>query len=615
MRIPGLTTVRVVLLSAMLALVLALPSLGHDFVYDDIGIVENRETLWDGGLGDILTEPYWATTEGGSLWRPATLLLFSAQWALGDGSPAVFHGANILLYAIVSGLVALLGSLLFAPAVGIVAGLLFAAHPVHVEATANVVGQAELTSAAAFLGVLILAWKATRAPLNARVPAWILSCVGLLALLGIGTKEHVVTLPGALLVLWWFASHRRSEPLGELVQRQWPVLIATLAPIALYLVARTYVLGETAQVGGLAPGLDRDSALQRFVVMLPVSLHWLRLLFWPVELSADYGPEHLPVRADFGGLHLAAVVVWLTLLAGAWRVRDRIPAVAVGTGLFVVTISVVSSIVVPLEIRLAERFLFLPSVGWAIAMGGLAAAAVVYRPRAVVPVALAVAVVTLLFGFRTLERTPVWGDRDAFYLQMEQDAPRSFRISWLAGQQSLAMGDTARAEHLMREAIQRNPYNPNLIEELGFLLMEQDRHDAAIPFFIEALDRDLERRQALQGLTISLIRTGRGVEALRWLNWLEELHGTEPLMVVLRVEALREAGRYRESLGVAEAGLQGRPGDWNLRRLAAESASLAGLCNEALRHLEEGEQSAPADRREDFDRIRAFIESGEAPCL
>jgi protein O-mannosyl-transferase len=607
-----LTTGRAVLAAALLALALSMPSIGYDFVYDDVGVVADREALWEGGVAPLVTEPYWPRTRGGSLWRPATLFLFSAQWSIGDGDPAVFHGMNVLLYALVSGLVALLASLLFTPAVGLASGLLFAAHPVHVEVTANVVGQAELLSAAAYVGALLLAWRAAGTP-TARVSALSAVAVGLLTLLGITAKEHVVTLPGALLVLWWLVSRRNDEPIHALSRRQWPVLAAMLLPIGLYLAARVYVLGDVTESGGLAPGLDPDSALQRLGVMLPVSLHWLRLLFWPVHLSAEYGPAYLPVRSGLGGLQVAAAGLWLAILAVAWRLRDRVPALAVGVALFFVTISVVSSVVVPLEIRLAERFLFLPSVGWTMAVGGLAAAATA-RPRATVPVAAALAVVILLLSLRTLDRLPVWSENDAFFAQMERDAPGSFRISWLAAEQSLVLGDTARAEHFMREAVQRNPYQPEIAEGLALLLMRDGRHAAAIPFFIHALERDLERRASLEGLSISLIRTDRGLEALRWLNWLEELHGTEPLVVVLRIEALRLAGRFRESVETAEEALEGRPDDWNLHLMAAESARLGGLCERALRHVEEGRLKAPEHRREDFDDLRRSIDDGETQC-
>jgi protein O-mannosyl-transferase len=606
-----LTAKRAVLLSALLALLLSAPTLGHDFVYDDMGVILAREALWEVGLREVLTEPYWPQERSGALWRPTTLALFSAQWSLGDGNPAVFHATNILLYSGVSALVALLGALLFSPGVGLVAGLVFAAHPVHVEVTANVVGQSELLSAAAYLGVLALAWTSLRRPPS--VP--VLLGVGLLAFVGMGAKEHVVTLPGAVLLLWWWGAKKRKEGPFEVAARQWPVLAAVTLGVIAYLAVRFLIRGEFADSGGVAPGLDPDSILQRVVVMLPVSLHWIRLFFWPVQLSADYGPAFVPVRAEPGWIHAAAAATWIGLLVAAWAVRDRIPAVTMGAAFFLVTIAVASNILVPIEIRLAERLLFLPSVGWALAMGGLAVAVGHRSHQSRLFVAIVVAFVTLAFSVRTLDRNPVWKDNDTFFAQMELDAPGTFRISWIKAERSLELGDDQRAEFHYREALERNPYNPTLAEHLGRFLMRQGRHGEAVPLFIQALESDIERESALQGLATALVRSGRGLEALRWLDWLEELHGEDPLSTVLRIEALRLAGRFEESVRLAETVLRDRPEDWSLHLLAAQSARLGGLCDTALRHVDEGLLRAPEEGREALREIRASILAGEIECV
>lgn len=608
--LPRLTRERAVLIAALLGLILSAPAIGHDFVYDDVGVILAREALWEAGPREVLSEPYWPQERSGALWRPATLALFSVQWSLGDGDPAVFHATNMLLYAGVSGLVALLGALLFTPAVGLVAGLLFAAHPVHVEVTANVVGQSELVSAAAYLGVLALVWTSLRSPPS--VPR--LVALGLLAFVGMAAKEHVVTLPGAVLVLWWLWAERRREDVPDVARHQWPVMVATILGVASYLGVRFLIRGEFADSGGVAPGLDPDSVLRRVAVMLPISLHWLRLLFWPVSLSADYGPAFVPVRGGPGWIHAAAVAVWLGLLATAWHLRRRMPAVALGTALFLITISVASNILVPLEIRLAERLLFLPSVGWALAVGGLAVAVGNRDRRSRLAVVGIVAAVTLGFSIRTLDRIPVWKDNDTFFAQMEVDAPGTFRISWVKAEQSLLRGDSVRGEYLLREAFERNPYNPTLAEHLGRLLMQQDRHGEAIPYFVQALEWDLERLSTLEGLAVALVGAGRGIEALRWLDWLEELHGEDPLVTVLRIEALRLAGRFRESVRLAEAGLEDRPDDWNLHLLAAESARLGGLCDAALRHVEAGMPKASEEGRSALASVRTSIMDGETRC-
>jgi protein O-mannosyl-transferase len=609
-----LTPGRAALAAALLALVLTLPALGHDFVYDDVAVILTREALWEAGVSEALSEPYWPRERSGSLWRPVPMLMFSAQWSIGDGNPAVFHATNMLLYAGVSGLAALLAALLFTPGAGLAAGLLFAAHPVHVEVTANVVGQAELLSAAAYLGVLLLVWRSVRGPPGNPSSLGFLLGVGLLTFLGMAAKEHVVTLPGAILLLWWLAAKYSGESLAGLAGRHWPGMAAAVFGIIAYLAARLLVLGDLTDSGGVAPGLDPDSVLRPLVVMLPVSLHWLRLLFWPVHLSADYGPTFMPVRADPGWLHMAAVVVWIGILGAAWHLRHKLPALVLGAAFFLVTISVASSIVIPLEVRLAERFLFLPSAGWAMAMGGLAVGVAGRSQHSRLAVVAIVALVALGFSWRTIDRIPAWSDNDTFFAQMEEDAPGTFRISWIKAEQSLARGDSARGEFFLREAFHRNPFNPALAEHLGQFLTESGRHGEAIPFFIQALEWDHQRQGALQGLAMSLVRTDRGVEALRWLDWLEELHGEDALITVLRIEALRLAGRFQESVRLAEETLEARPEDWHLHLMAAESARLGGVCEVALRHVEEGLPRASEGGREALEEIRSSILEGETEC-
>ena len=154
------------LAAAATAVLVALPSIVNGFVYDDVWIVQDREVVHSlRPLGELLAAPFWPEARGGYMWRPTTLFAFAGQWVVGGGSPAVFHAVSVVLYGMVSGLVALLGAWLFAPTVGLLAGILFAVHPVHVEVTANVVGQAELLAALGYLVALV----AVRYPRRRRV--------------------------------------------------------------------------------------------------------------------------------------------------------------------------------------------------------------------------------------------------------------------------------------------------------------------------------------------------------------------------------------------------------------------------------------------------------------
>src|SRR5262245_6303774 len=109
--------------------------LGNLFAYDDIPVlVENPMVTGLHSPIAYLTDSYWGPSRGNSLYRPLTVAFYAVQWALGKGSAFPFHLANVLLYA-ASALAALTFFRLFlkrTPA--LVAGLAFAAHPVHTEA-------------------------------------------------------------------------------------------------------------------------------------------------------------------------------------------------------------------------------------------------------------------------------------------------------------------------------------------------------------------------------------------------------------------------------------------------------------------------------------------------
>src|SRR5207245_9016907 len=149
----------------LLAAVGAAPAVRNRFVQDDHWVVEQRPLLQHpGSLAALLTEPYWPRGFGGVLWRPAVLASYALDYRI-SASPHWFHAINVLWAAAAAAALALLATLIAGPTVGLVTGLLFAVHPVHVEATASVVGRAELVAAGGYAVALMwaLRWVGRRA--------------------------------------------------------------------------------------------------------------------------------------------------------------------------------------------------------------------------------------------------------------------------------------------------------------------------------------------------------------------------------------------------------------------------------------------------------------------
>jgi Flp pilus assembly protein TadD len=603
-----------VVLSALVALVVALPSIVNGFTYDDAWIVQHNPTVTHpAGLWALVSSTYWPPTGGqGAAWRPVTLVAFALQWLVGGGRAVVFHAVTIGLAASAAGLAAACAGVLAGPVVGLIAGVLFAAHPVHVEVTATVVGQSELIAAIAYLVALLVAWRLgdPEAPPRARW-RWLVA-LAVTTAVGVGAKEHAITIPAALIVLWFWRAHRTGEPVRQVARRESAALLVTLVTCLGYLLARGAVLGDVTNAGAIATGLDPHSALQRAVVMLPISLRWLVLLTAPIHLSADYSPQHVVPDPTFGLQHGLALVVWMALAAAAWRARRTAPVVTLGLALFAITISVVSNVLVPLEVLLAERLLYLPSFGWTLAVGGALAAVAERRPASRRWVIAVTSIATLLLASRSLVRAPVWRSNETLFAQMAREAPHSFRTHWALGAQAFAAGDSVRGEREWREAIRLNPDHPQPIEDLGRLYAQTGRYAPAIPLLERAVQLDSTRRGDAVLLAIALSRTGETPRALAVLDAMERRYGHGAGLSAVRADILRRGGDTTAALAAARRAVAQAPDQWSLRLLTAEIALAAGRCAEADSQLTVARRLG--GQRGAIDSLAAQVANRNADC-
>src|SRR6059058_3619228 len=119
-------------------------ALWNQFAMDDNQIVAfNKLVLQFSGVWRAFVSPYWPSVIGGGMYRPLPLASYAIDWQLG-GAAWLFHAVNVAWHAGASVAVAWLAGRWSGERAALAAGLLFAVHPVHVEAVANIVGRAEV---------------------------------------------------------------------------------------------------------------------------------------------------------------------------------------------------------------------------------------------------------------------------------------------------------------------------------------------------------------------------------------------------------------------------------------------------------------------------------------
>ncbi|MCG6955410.1 MAG: hypothetical protein LJF04_05395 [Gemmatimonadetes bacterium] len=495
------------------ALAAHLTSLLNGFANDDTLIVPLNSVVTKGNWGQALLGPYWQVArEGAGLYRPVTIGTFTLEWRLWGGSPLGFHAVNILLHGLVALLVlALLRRVL--PAIpALVGALWFALQPVHVEAVANVVGGSELLAAAFFLGACILyvdgaAWEgALRA----------LRLVGLciLYLLALGSKEIAATLPAVLMLLEMARFDER--PLRDRLARQLPVYVSLLALLAAYVLLRWAVLGTV--LGEVpAPWFRGAGQATRILTALGVWVQYLRLMVLPMSLSSDYAPGVISVATGVNPTVVAGAAILVGLVALAVWTWRRARAVSLGVIWFLVTILPVSNLLFPTGMLVAERTLYLPSVGVALAVGGIALAAFAHVPvkRARVLLLAAGIVLSALFLWRSETRGPTWATTGTVMSTLVREHPESYVSLRIEAGRLARAGDTARAAQAYEAAIGLAPGLYSLLVEAGDFYLKAREEDRAAALLREAITLRPAQPTAYVLLAGQRLRLGDGREAHR----------------------------------------------------------------------------------------------------
>jgi protein O-mannosyl-transferase len=508
-----------------LAVVASFPGIGNGFALDDLPIVVDNPAVHSlDQVFRLFGLPYWPPRFGASLYRPLLTAVFAVQWSIADGAPGVFHGTSIILYATLSALVLGLFRQVLPPAAALVGGALFAVHPVHVEAVANVVGQGELITAIATVAACASYIQARRiGRMSVARVAWI----GVLFAVACLCKEHGLLLPALLVALELLVirdDSRRTIPLVRRLRDTAPLLLTLAAIGTVYLVARVAVVGSVLGEKHLVPLYG----VRRIWAMLAVAPHWVRLLAWPSHLSADYSPPQIVLPESPGlGIILGVVVLAAAIMAfaalgrgDASSQRERDGA-RLGIALIAITILPVTNLFSVMV--LAERTLLLPSVGAMLIVGAATAAAlrrISLSARGgayTAGLAVSAIVVVALGAARSRSRQLVWRDDATLFAQTVEDAPRSYRAQFLYGQMLFEQGRHAEGERRLRLAIALNP-TPSDVSPLNYLATQY--RDAgmcvqALPLYRDAIANAPTRPDVRYGLAECLFATERRDEARR----------------------------------------------------------------------------------------------------
>lgn len=501
---------------ALLAIAASATGIVNEFTYDDRPVILDNPFMRDlNGWWRVFSQTYWPADWGSDGYRPLTSLAFKLEFALSGGSSMVVHGVNIALYALSAVLAFYLARRVLPDWCAWVVAALFAVHPVHVEAVANGVGQSELL-VAVFMIPAVTLYLRDRMRDGGELAPRTIAAILLLYAGACFSKEHGVVLP-ALLVAAELTLIADAAPIRERARRLRPFYLGLTAIAVGFLAARSRVFAGQGIVGfqPFQPFASLHlSSTDRILTAISVVPEWFRLLYWPAHLSSEYSPPDTEIAQGPAMSQLPGLMLLLAILALGVALRRKKPALSFGIAFAAITLLPSSNFLVTTGIVLAERTLFLPSLGAMIVLGAVLVPALeawrASRARAArfAPELLCGAV--LLTGIiRSERRATVWHDNDTLFRRALVDSPDGYRPHYMLGSWLFQHGHYREGEAEYKIALKLFPYDPYMT----FNLAEQYRKFGlcapAIPYYRWTWDLDPDFPMGRTQLANCLLEVGQ----------------------------------------------------------------------------------------------------------
>ena len=588
------------------AIILYSNTLTHEFTQDDAIVIYDNMYTTQGikGIPGILEydtfhgffkEGGKAKLVAGGRYRPFSLVVFAILYEIFGNHPFGFHLFTVLIFGatcvILFNLLNRLFFKKFKPEVALLlafcTSMLFAAHPIHTEAVANIKGVDEIF---ALLGSLlslsfIIKFHETK---QIKYTLFAALCF-LLALL---SKENSITFL-AIIPLSLFVFY--SEPLAKIIKYTVPLLLS----VVLFFILRTKAIGwgfgdapmelmnnPYLKLSGNAY-IPFSSGEKLATILFTLGLY-IKLLIFPHPLTHDYYPRHIEIMS-FGNISvIISVVIYLGLLIYAIRMLRSKSLVVYSIFYYLFSLSIVSNLFFPIGTNMSERFLFMPSVGFCILLAYLiyvftqtgfknSAKVQKFNYRSLF---LVVGIICFLFSIKTFSRNTVWKDNYTLFTTDVLTSSNSAKLQNSVGGELIAKAGSIKDETEKRrilleaithlnKAISIHPTYHNaylLMGNANFLL---DQYDEAIKQYELCLKVNPGYKDALKNIHL----------------------------------AYREAGKYYgekkgdliTSLAYLKKAFELNPGDYDTNRLLGVANGVSGQTQKALEYFNSAAKINPGE--------------------
>ncbi len=483
-------------------------SLGNKFVYDDVHFVEKNDSIRSlKNIPSFFTSVKSFSSKGEFyIYRPLSAITYALDYFIFKLNPFGYHLSNVLWHALNGVMLYFLAGLIFRnKALALMVSALFIVHPIQTETVAWVSQRSNLISSFFFLLSLFFWIKMRGKKEDGSQDLKFLYAGSLIAfVMALFGKEMAITLP-VILILYDFFFLDGMKGLKKRFKSYVPFICAGI----LYVLLRSIVLGRLSGQDEFVGG----SVFTAVLTMLKATAFYAGLLLAPLGLCAEHG--FLPAKSLFDVHVVGSAVLVLGLLVLAGRLFANSRKLSFFIFWFFVTLLPVSNIIPLQDVIVAERFLYLPSIGFYAVLAVLAMrlynSNIRWARKATVGFSM---LLILVYGFLTVNRNVDW--KNGF--------------------------------NLCSSTIKQNPASYRALNGLGLYYLNKGMHDKAIEKFEKVIDLRPTYAIAHNNLAMAYERSGSNEKAQEIYERIKDTEYYADEIMFNAAEAFHKRGMHEEAI-------------------------------------------------------------------
>lgn len=449
----------------LVATLLYINTLQNEYAVDDtIVIVKNTLTTQGfAGIDEIMTTDAFYGFFGenykfvaGGRYRPLSIVTFAIEYEFFGEAPMLSHFVNVVLYALTCLIVFMVLAELFkqknlkafALTVPFVTALIYAAHPIHTEVVANIKGRDEIMG---MLGAILSLYCFVKYVKQEDL-TWLIG--GIIAwVFALFSKENAITFLAVFPLTFYFFT---TAKLKHYALTLGPTLLLAVIFVAL---RQTFTdVGITQDSSEILNNPFIGATLmERYATVSYTFWEYFRLLFFPHPLTYDYYYNQVPIVDWSNPIAILSLVLNIAIIGYAIYGFKKKDPIAYGILFYYITISIVSNILFTVGIAMNERFVFMPSLGFA-----LVAAILLMKLTkrfgdkpgnwANQKILLGIlAVVMIGYTVKTVTRNTDWKNDFTLFAADVKNSPNSAKVHNAYGGELVAAADRAKSEAQKQE--------------------------------------------------------------------------------------------------------------------------------------------------------------------